>query len=87
MLNESIQSVRTGGLFAASFFGPEDDWAQSGKVTELSALDLRIALKEFKILHLHEIKKQSITVVNGDKLLHSVEVIAHRNKVRLIGHT
>lgn len=74
----TIDSVSTGGLYVASFFGPEDDWVITGHTVGITAQDIKSKLESFEILHFDENIKKGMTVMNGEKNWHTIEVIARR---------
>lgn len=78
VVNKSLSSVNSDGIFASSFFGPEDAWAQAGRVVGITAGEVKLKLNDFDILHFEEIKKLGPTALSGDKMWHVIEVIARR---------
>ena len=76
---KSLSSVVTDGIFAASFFGPQDEWVKEKKVVGISAEDVRIKLSAFEILHFDEIRKIGPTALQGDKMWNVIEVSARRH--------
>lgn len=78
VFTKSLMSVLTDGVFAASFFGPEDEWVKEKKVVGISADEIKTRLIGFEIIHFDEIKKVGPTALQGDKMWNVVEVIARR---------
>lgn len=78
VVNRSVGSVVPGGLYVASFFGFEDEWVVANKVVGISGEELRSKLHGFEVLHFEEDKKIGKTVMNGEKMWHTIEVIAQR---------
>jgi SAM-dependent methyltransferase len=76
VVNRSIKSITPGGLYVASFFGFEDEWVVAGKVVGISSDEVRSKLHGFEILHFEEDKKLGKTVMNGEKMWHTIEIIA-----------
>ncbi|MFZ4715451.1 MAG: hypothetical protein ACOYL6_17130 [Bacteriovoracaceae bacterium] len=78
VVTKTIDSVSLGGLYVASFFGPEDDWVVAGKTVGVTAQVIKSKLDRFEILHFEETQKRGMTVMNGEKAWHTIEVIARR---------
>jgi len=78
VIEKSLSSVAPGGIYAVSFFGPEDEWVKENKVVGISADDVKEKLHGFNILHFEEIKKIGPTVLQGRKMWNIIDVIARR---------
>jgi tellurite methyltransferase len=78
VVNRTIESVLPGGLYVVSFFGLEDEWAVADKVMGISSDEVKSKLNGFELLHFEEAKKMGKTVVNGDKMWHTIDVIASK---------
>lgn len=76
VLSRSIQSVKPGGLYVASFFGAQDDWVVAGTATGISTEEILRNLHQFEVLHFEEVKSLGPSALNGQKRWHIIEVIA-----------
>ncbi len=65
-------------VFAANFFGPEDDWVKNGHCTGHSEAQIREMLKAFPVFKIAEDKGMGKTAVGPDKFWHVYHVIAKR---------
>ena len=75
----AIASVKNGGIFAASFFGTEDEWVREKKASGIGASSLRSWLSDFDLLHFEESSKLGPTALAGDKHWHLIEIIAKKH--------
>lgn len=78
VVDKALTSISTGGIFVASFFGPEDEWVKENKVVGVSAEEVKSKLTSFEILHFEETKKIGPTALEGDKMWNIIDVIARR---------
>lgn len=65
-------------VFAANFFGPEDDWVQAGGCTGHTAEDIATLLSAFPKRSVMELKERRPTALGEDKFWHMYTVIAVR---------
>ena len=78
VIDQALASVNQAGIFAASFFGPTDDWVKTGHLAGITTEEIKIGLKGFEILHCEEIKKIGPTALQGDKFWDVTEVVARK---------
>lgn len=79
VLKKALNSLSEKGVFAASFFGLEDEWAIEDKVIGIGADEIRNQLHKFEILHLEDTKKTNPSAFQGNKMWNIIEVIAKKN--------
>jgi len=65
-------------IFAANFFGFEDDWVLQEKCAGHSEQDIRDLLKDFETLEIHEKKEPGVTALGVEKHWHVFSVLAKR---------
>lgn len=82
VLEQAISTLKPDGIFAASFFGLEDEWVVEGKTTGVSTQYLEGKLSAFDLLHVEETKKQGKTALQGDKMWNVIDVIARRRSIQ-----
>lgn len=66
------------GVFAANFFGLEDDWVKNKKCTGHSEEDIRKLLKDFSSVKISEFKEPGKTALGDEKFWHVYDVVAKR---------
>lgn len=78
VVRKTIASVRPSGIYAATFFGPEDQWCLQKTASSIEKEELKQMFKVFDLLHFKEIKHLGATALEGEKMWHVIEVIAQR---------
>ncbi len=71
-------SLKSGGIFAGQFFGPEDGFAPDAKMTFLINNEVDALFLDFKIHTFVEAKRTNQTATGRDKFWHIFDVIAER---------
>lgn len=71
-----VDSINPGGVFAGTFFGLDDEWVESEKVTGTSLKQLDEMFTGFEVLHKKEINEMAGTAAGPQKHWHVHEVIA-----------
>lgn len=78
VIEKAFSSIKSNGILAVSFFGPEDQWVVENKVVGISESEVRKLLSNFQVIHFEEIKKVGPTALQGDKMWNVIEVIARK---------
>jgi SAM-dependent methyltransferase len=76
-------SVKRGGVMAATFFGPRDEWNVAGSdLTFTTEDDVRRRFAEWEMVELTEIDEDGTTATGGSKHWDVIHVIAQKAKGR-----
>ncbi len=72
-------SVRPGGVMAATFFGPHDEWSSPGtELTFLTRAQVEALFEGWELVELTEVDEDGSTATGGPKHWHVFHVIARR---------
>jgi tellurite methyltransferase len=72
-----VSAINSGGIFAGTFFGLQDDWVQTGDAIGLGIDELRTRFIEFDVLKMQEIDRIG-PVHLGQKHWNYIEVIGQK---------
>lgn len=80
MFARLIASLKPGGVFVGQFFGVEDSWSSSKKMTFHTKEQIEALLTGFAVSHFEETKKEGKTAMGQNKFWHVFEVITTRDR-------
>lgn len=72
-------AVRPGGVMAATFFGPHDEWNTPGtEITFLTRREVEALFEGWNVKELDEVDEDGSTATGGSKHWHTFNVVARR---------
>lgn len=74
------KNLRNRGIFAGSFFGPNDDWVLGNRATGISVSQLKIYLSNLNISYVEEVESIDPAAGKGRNNFHIIDIIASKGK-------
>ena len=78
-LDVLLNAIKENGRFAGSFFGPNDDWAPSSKMSFCNVKIIKSLFINLEIEYLNEVEYERKTLAGQEKHWHVIEVIAKKS--------
>ncbi len=81
VLTMAIGSLKMGGIFCGTFFGPEDEWHNDSTLTFVSKneLEKKLLAYDLDVFYNEEEKGISKTAAGGNKFWHVFHIIARKH--------
>ena len=81
MRTNVLSRIEPGGFFAGGFFGTKHVWANNPdlSITTQEKIKELFASMDFTICEMDEKKEEITTILDGQQIFHTIEVIAKRN--------
>lgn len=75
VLTQIKENLKSGGIFAGNFFGPEHTWDDLCLLSKTEILD---QFKDFEIIEIEETKKERLSTLNEKIFHHNISLIVQK---------